>query len=62
AFVESKNNVHIAWPTKLALAPDLADRIIIRLQEQDLQKNTHNMIINLPQAIISLPLWDKVFL
>jgi glycerol-3-phosphate dehydrogenase len=61
AFVESKNNVHIAWPTKLALAPDLADHIITRLQRQNLQANTHNMTINLPPAVISQPLWDKAF-
>lgn len=61
AFVESKNNVHIAWPTKLALAPDLADRIIKRLQQQNLQKNTHSMTVNLPPATISKPLWDKTF-
>ncbi len=61
AFIESKNNVHIAWPTKLALAPDLADRIIEKLQQQNLQKNTHSMTVNLPTAVISQPLWDKVF-
>ncbi|RKZ79444.1 MAG: FAD-dependent oxidoreductase [Gammaproteobacteria bacterium] len=61
AFVESKNNVHIAWPTKLALAPDLADQIIKQLQKQNLQKNTHRMTVNLPPATISKPLWDKAF-
>ena len=61
AFVESKNNVHIAWPTKLALAPDLADRIIRQLQKQNLQANNHNMIMNLPPAVVGQPLWDKAF-
>ncbi len=37
AFVETKNNVHIAWPTKLALAPDLADKVIDKIQA-NLQK------------------------
>ena len=61
AFVESKNNVHIAWPTKLALAPDLADRVIEKLQQQNLQADTHSSTAILPPAKISQPLWDSAF-
>jgi hypothetical protein len=37
AYVYSVGNVHIAWPTKLALAPDLVDRFEIKLTEQNIQ-------------------------
>ena len=61
AFVESKNNVHIAWPTKLALAPDLADRVIEKLQQQNLQIGSHSLNPILSPAKISQALWDSAF-
>jgi glycine/D-amino acid oxidase-like deaminating enzyme len=60
AFVETKNNVHIAWPTKLALAPDLADKVIDKIQA-DIQKNSHPTIADLSPLTISEPLWDRAF-
>jgi len=61
AFVESKNNVHIAWPTKLALAPDLTDSVIAELTKQNLQAGKHDAAITLPPAIMGQPLWDSIF-
>lgn len=60
AFVETKNNIHIAWPTKLALAPDLADKIIKQLSKQNLVAHEHPLPA-LPQAIIGKTLWDTAF-
>ena len=60
AFVETKNNVHIAWPTKLALAPDLADKVIAKIQAT-LQKGEHQTLTGLPDIQISEPLWDRAF-
>ena len=60
AFVETKNNVHIAWPTKLALAPDLADKVIAKIQA-NLQKGKHQTLTDLPDIQISEPLWDRAF-
>lgn len=61
AFVESKNNVHIAWPTKLALAPDLADKIIEKLKNSSLIAEDHEEVVSLPTATISPTLWDSKF-
>lgn len=61
AFVESKNNVHIAWPTKLALAPDLADKIIEKLQNDGLTVGSHDETNDLPTAKISPTLWNSAF-
>ena len=61
AFVESKGNVHIAWPTKLALAPDLADRVIKQLTKHNLQPQTHDEDINLTPASIGDTLWNRAF-
>ena len=60
AFVESKGNVHIAWPTKLALAPDLADSVIKALNKQNLVAHEHPTP-TLPQAEIGKALWDTAF-
>jgi hypothetical protein len=61
AFVESKDNVHIAWPTKLALAPDLADKIIEKLKNSSLIAGNHKEVIGLPTASISPTLWNTKF-
>lgn len=60
AFVETKNNVHIAWPTKLALAPDLADKVVDKLQA-NVTPDNHDPITDLPAINISEPLWDRAF-
>jgi glycerol-3-phosphate dehydrogenase len=61
AFVESKQNVHIAWPTKLALAPDLADKVIAQIQSQGLRKHQHSEQNQLEPAPFGQPLWDQDF-
>lgn len=61
AFVDSRHNVHIAWPTKLALAPDLSDRVIDSLQAAKLQAGQHIDTEILPPATIAKPLWDRAF-
>lgn len=61
AFVESKHNVHIAWPTKLALAPDLADKVIAKLQRDGLTAGQHSNDFPLASAQFGQPLWDQAF-
>ncbi len=61
AFVESRGNVHIAWPTKLALAPDLADRVIAQLTKQNIQAHTYDSKLNLSLANIGDSLWNSAF-
>jgi len=60
AFVESINNIHIAWPTKLALAPDLADKVIEKIQA-NIQIGEHPALTDLAELKISEPLWDRAF-
>lgn len=61
AFVESKNNIHITWPTKLALAPALSDSVIKELKKQGLSAEKHDETLCLAQAEIGKALWDKPF-
>lgn len=61
AFVESHGNVHIAWPTKLALAPDLADKTIQALEQQPITAGDHHNPINVTTPAIAETLWDRAF-
>ncbi|AFJ03382.1 glycerol-3-phosphate dehydrogenase [Methylophaga frappieri] len=61
AFVESHDNLHIAWPTKLALAPDLSDQLISTLQNASTNQHSYPEVTVLPQATVATPLWDRAF-
>jgi len=76
AFVESDHNIHIAWPTKLALTPDLSDKVIAKMQatiqsvkvSASTSNNTHKendtVMSQLPhqcQATVASSLWDRTF-
>jgi glycerol-3-phosphate dehydrogenase len=63
SFVETHGNVITAWPTKLALAPVLADQIIDQLQQQNIQpsptnNSTHFLNIHLEKPTVALPPWE----
>lgn len=67
AFLKSINNIHIAWPTKLALAPDLSDRIITQLKKQNLAPGGHHdtdiseLTDLIKPATVAKPLWERKF-
>jgi glycerol-3-phosphate dehydrogenase len=60
AFVESLNNLHVAWPTKLALAPDLSDKVIAKLKD-NIQPQQHAEIPQSAPIKIAEPLWNTLF-
>lgn len=61
ATVFNNNNYITAWPTKLALAPILAQQILNQLQtEQILPVYTNTALENLPQPAIAKPIWDEL--
>jgi len=67
AFLKSINNIHVAWPTKLALAPDLSDRIILQFKKQNLAPGGHHdtdttvLTDFIKPATIAKPLWERKF-
>lgn len=61
AFVHSEGNLHVAWPTKLALSPDLADQVIATLRQQGLSKGQHAEPSGLATAQLAEPIWDRAF-
>lgn len=62
-FVETQGNVMTAWPTKLALAPVLADQIITQLKQDNIQpspasNNTNFLNRHLEKPTVALPPWE----
>jgi glycine/D-amino acid oxidase-like deaminating enzyme len=60
AYVSSYQNVHVCWPTKLALSPDLSDQVIKALEANKLSAGVHTMP-PLPSPAMGSPLWDRAF-
>lgn len=60
AFVSTTNNLHVCWPTKLALAPDLADQALAALDKAGLTAAKHENP-DYPHPAIAQSLWDRAF-
>ena len=64
AYAEVINNTIISWPTKLALAPDLADLILTQLEQQGIRPaycaDTDDLR-HLPHPEIAQPAWETLF-
>lgn len=64
AFAQAVGNCIISWPTKLALAPDLADQILTMLSEQNIvPENRADTVLTgqLPHPDIAEPVWETLF-
>lgn len=63
AYAARDNNVIIAWPTKLTLAPDLGDRVLTLIEEHGLTPSQSTMTIpsTLPLAPVGVPYWHTAF-
>lgn len=60
---DAQQNVIVAWPTKLSLAPDLAQQVVARLQDQIQPSAALHLerLSALPKPPIATPLWDEVW-
>lgn len=64
AFAQPVENCIISWPTKLALAPDLADQILALLSEQNIAPMSiadTDLTATLPRPAIAQPVWETLF-
>jgi len=61
AFLSEQGNLLVGWPTKLALAPDLADRVIATLERAGIQPGAHAALPELPRPAVAAPLWEELF-
>lgn len=61
-FVQEIDNILIAWPTKLAMAPKLADEIIQQLQRGGVTPSAFDIrgLRALPIPMLAQPIWDEL--
>jgi glycerol-3-phosphate dehydrogenase len=61
AFLAEQGPLLVGWPTKLALAPDFADRVLAALDRDGIQPATHAPLPALPRPAIARPAWEELF-
>ena len=60
AFLADRQRLLVGWPTKLALAPDFADRVIAALERDGIQPGPANVPTDLPRPPLATPVWDEL--
>jgi len=60
AFLAEQGRLLVGWPTKLALAPDLADRVFASLERTGLRPATHPPLPALPRPALPRPPWEEL--
>ncbi|QLC73540.1 FAD-dependent oxidoreductase [Pseudomonas sp. LPB0260] len=61
AFLAEQGRLLVGWPTKLALAPDFADRVLATLARDGIQPAGHPPLPELPRPAIAHPAWEELF-
>ncbi|BAU76923.1 NAD(P)/FAD-dependent oxidoreductase [Metapseudomonas furukawaii] len=60
AFLAEAGNLLVGWPTKLALAPDFADRVLACLARDGIQPGEHAPLPPLPRPPVAQPAWEAL--
>jgi glycerol-3-phosphate dehydrogenase len=60
AFLAEQGRLLVGWPTKLALAPDFADRVCAALKRDGIQPGDHAPLPALPHPAVATPVWDAL--
>lgn len=60
AFLAEQGSLLVGWPTKLALSPDFADRVIAALERDGIQPGTHAPLPELPHPPQAQPVWEEL--
>ncbi|MNP41308.1 hypothetical protein D3C76_1350020 [compost metagenome] len=50
----------MGWPTKLALAPDFADRVLAAFERDRLRPTAHTPLPALPRPPVAQPVWEEL--
>lgn len=61
AFLSEQGNLLIGWPTKLALAPDLAERVVASLQRDGIRPGDCPALPPLPRPPVAAAPWEELF-
>ena len=60
AFLADEGRLLVGWPTKLALAPDFADRVIASLQRDGIQPHATEPLPALPKPPMGIAAWEQL--
>lgn len=60
AFLADQGRLLVGWPTKLALAPDLSERICAALQRDGIQPGKHAPLAELKRPPLARPVWEEL--
>ncbi|MCZ4320927.1 NAD(P)/FAD-dependent oxidoreductase [Pseudomonas anguilliseptica] len=61
AFLHEQDKLLVGWPTKLALAPDFADRVLAAFSRDGIQPAQHAPLPELPRPSVAPPAWEELF-
>ena len=61
AFLSDQGALLVGWPTKLALAPDFADRVLSHLERDDIRPAAQAALPELPRPVIGRTAWEAAF-
>ncbi|WNF46332.1 FAD-dependent oxidoreductase [Pseudomonas sp. SG20056] len=61
AFLHEQGKLLVGWPTKLALAPDFADRVLAALSRDGIQPAQHAPLPALPRPSVAPAVWEELF-
>ncbi len=60
AFLAEHKRLLVGWPTKLALAPDFADRVLAALKRDAIQPGHYAALPELPRPAVAATAWDTL--
>ncbi|MNN79063.1 hypothetical protein D3C81_1956740 [compost metagenome] len=60
AFLTEQDHLLVGWPTKLALAPDFADRVLANLERDGIKPSVHAALPDLPKPPLAVPVWEQL--
>jgi len=60
AFLAEQQRLLVGWPTKLALAPDFADRVLAALERDEIRPTARPNLSDLPRPVVGIPAWEHL--
>lgn len=60
AFLAEQQRLLVGWPTKLALAPDFADRVLAHLERDGIKPGNQPVLPELPKPPLAQPVWEQL--
>lgn len=61
AFLAENGALLVGWPTKLALAPNFADRVLESLDKAGVRPQAAAALPTLPRPAMARPVWEELF-